>query len=230
MHFNLIQAQSSLTVTSISKPCSSVVKYWRKSHCSRLRDYISHASFITSIKSCWLIRHIYKLYTETHTRTHARTHTRTFNGPLSRTTRVSQDQKVKPIWILLKQEIVSCSGIRWAICKSAPRSRQTTMPAPHRSVFYRPDALPDAQPTASKHRKQKTLYWKWINKPTMVQQLLCHEICSSCIYTESLSDLVVKSRACLQNQHSVDKNSKVTLDFENIHFQWGNIHSYWWRR
>jgi len=33
----------------------------------------------------------------------------------------------------------------------APRSRQITMPAPHHSVFYRPDALPAAQPTASKH-------------------------------------------------------------------------------
>ena len=39
----------------------------------------------------------------------------------------------------------------WTICKSAPRSRQITMPAPHHSVFYRPDALPAAQPTASKH-------------------------------------------------------------------------------
>ena len=60
-------------------------------------------------------------------------------------------RKVKPIWILLKQETVSGSGISWAICKSAPRSRQVTTPAPHRSVFYRPDALPAAQPTASKH-------------------------------------------------------------------------------
>ena len=62
-------------------------------------------------------------------------------------------RKVKPIWILLKQEIVSGSGISWAICQSAPRSRQTTTPAPHHSVFYRPDALPAAQPTASKHRR-----------------------------------------------------------------------------
>ena len=37
---------------------------------------------------------------------------------------------VKPIWILLKQETVSGSGISWAICKSA---------------------LPPTQPTASKH-------------------------------------------------------------------------------
>ena len=51
-------------------------------------------------------------------------------------------RKVKPIWISLKQEIVSGSGISWAVCKSAPRSRQITTPAPHHSVFYRPDALP----------------------------------------------------------------------------------------
>ena len=60
-------------------------------------------------------------------------------------------RKVKPIWILLKQETVSGTGISWAVLKSAPRSRQITTPAPHHSVFYRPDALPAAQPTASKH-------------------------------------------------------------------------------
>jgi len=46
---------------------------------------------------------------------------------------------------------VSGSGISSATCKSAPHSRETTIPAPHHSVFYRPDALPAAQPTASKH-------------------------------------------------------------------------------
>ena len=66
------------------------------------------------------------------------THTHPFNDRLSRTTWVSRYQKGKPIWILLKQETVSGSGISWAICKSAPRSRQITMPAPHQSVFYRP--------------------------------------------------------------------------------------------
>ena len=51
-------------------------------------------------------------------------------------------ERQKPIWILLKQETLSSSGISWAICESPPRSRQTTMPAPHHSVFYKPDALP----------------------------------------------------------------------------------------
>ena len=83
------------------------------------------------------------------------THTHPFNGPFSGTTRVSRYQKGKPIWILLKQETVSGSGISWAMCKSAPRCRQTTTPAPHHSVFYRPDALPAAQPTVSMHWRQE---------------------------------------------------------------------------
>jgi len=58
-------------------------------------------------------------------------------------------RKVKPIWILLKQETVSGSGISWAICKSAHHSRQITTPTPHHSVFYRPDALPATQPAVS---------------------------------------------------------------------------------
>jgi len=66
-------------------------------------------------------------------------------------------RKVKLIWILLKQETVSGSGIRWDICKSTPHSRQITMPAPHRSVLYRPDALPVDQPTVSKHWRQSIL-------------------------------------------------------------------------
>jgi len=36
-------------------------------------------------------------------------------------------KKAKPIWILLKEETVSGSGISWEICKTAPRSRQITM-------------------------------------------------------------------------------------------------------
>ena len=82
-------------------------------------------------------------------------HTHTFNGPFSGTTRVSWYQKVKPIWILLEQETVSGSGISWAICKSAPRSRQITTPVPHHSVFCRSDDLPAAQPTASKHWRHR---------------------------------------------------------------------------
>ena len=57
-------------------------------------------------------------------------------------------RKVKPIWILLKQETVSGSGISWAICKSAPRSRQINTPAPHHSVFFQA-GCPSCRPTNS---------------------------------------------------------------------------------
>jgi len=73
------------------------------------------------------------------------THTHPFNFPLSGSTQVSQYQNSKTN----QQETVSGSGISWAVCKSAPRSRQVTKPAPHHSVFYRPDALPAAQPTGN---------------------------------------------------------------------------------
>ena len=90
-------------------------------------------------------RHLYMLLL-LHTHTHTRL-TALFSGlPGWAGTR-----KVKPIWILLKQETMSGSGISWAICKSAPCCRQITTPAPHHSVFYRPDDLPAAQPTASKN-------------------------------------------------------------------------------
>jgi len=77
-----------------------------------------------------------------------------------------------PIWILLKQETVIGSSISWAICKSAPRSRQITMPAPHHSIFYRPDALPATQPTMEACRQTYTwismsmwsLRWHFMNK------------------------------------------------------------------
>ena len=81
-------------------------------------------------------------YTHTQTHTHFTT---LFPGlPGSAGTR-----KVKPIWILLKQETVSGSGISWAICKSAPRSRQITTPTPHRSVFFLQAGCPSYCPTNS---------------------------------------------------------------------------------
>ena len=78
-----------------------------------------------------------------HTHTHTHSHTHTQPVP-ERSTNLD----------LQKHETVSGSGISWAICMSAPRSRQITTPAPQHSVFYRPDALPAVQRTTSKHWRQ----------------------------------------------------------------------------
>ena len=81
-------------------------------------------------------------------------HTQPFSGPLSGTTRMSRYQKGKTN---LDFTEARDSERQWHqqghICKSAPRSGQITTPAPHHSVFYRPDALLAAQPTASKHSR-----------------------------------------------------------------------------
>jgi len=69
---------------------------------------------------------------------HTHTHTRlTALCPGLPSYQKASTRKVKSIWILLKQETVSGGGIN--------------SPAPHHSVLYRPEALPAAQPTASKH-------------------------------------------------------------------------------
>ena len=73
-------------------------------------------------------------------------HTHPFNGPLSRTTRVSRYQKAKTNLDFTEARDSSGSGISWAICKSAPGCRQITMAAPHYSVFTgRVSFLPPSQ-------------------------------------------------------------------------------------
>ena len=83
---------------------------------------------------------------------------------------------------------MSGSGISWAVCKSAPRSRQTTTPL---LFFYRPDALPAAQPTASKHWRHCTnlfiitaaaatttsavcVAWAWLPAWSQLCAVQCH--------------------------------------------------------
>jgi len=52
-------------------------------------------------------------------------------------------------------EAVASDGRTGPLCKqSAHRSRQITTPTCHHSIFYRSDALSDAQPTVSKHWRQ----------------------------------------------------------------------------
>ena len=92
-----------------------------------------------------------------HARTHAHTHTRlmTLCPGLPRW---AGARKVKSIWILLKQETASGSGVSWAICKSANRSRQITMPAPPPLSFLQARCT-SCRPTNSlKALKAYTLY------------------------------------------------------------------------
>ena len=70
-------------------------------------------------------------------------------------------RKVKPIWILLEQETVSGSGISWAICKSAPRSRQIHASTPPLCFFtgQMPFLQPNQQHQSTEGNKQRS---NWI--------------------------------------------------------------------
>ena len=124
----------------------------------------------------------------THTHTHTRL-TALFPGlPGWAGTR-----KAIPIWISLKQETVSGSGISWAICKSASRSGQITMPAPYHSSFFT-GRMPFLPPNQQRQSTEGTKYW-------------CHCNINSCgmIAVKQPVDIVKYDlRLCIQyaNLHS----------------------------
>ena len=79
------------------------------------------------------------------------THTHTFNGPLSRTTRVSRYQKGKT-----NLDLTEARDSKWQwdqlsymqVCTLLQTDNHANTPP---LSFYRPDALPAPQPTASTH-------------------------------------------------------------------------------
>jgi len=78
-----------------------------------------------------------------------------FNGLCSRTTWVIRYQKGKNSLDLNKVRddgVLGCRGISWTTMQTICTSLQTDNHTSSSSLnFYRPDALPDAQPTVSKH-------------------------------------------------------------------------------
>jgi len=82
---------------------------------------------------------------------------------MSGTTRVSSYQKgktrkVKTNLDLLEQEIVSGSGICWAICKSAPHPRQ---PRQHPTTQFLQAGCPSCHPTNSVKALKATTYTEY---------------------------------------------------------------------
>jgi len=98
-----------------------------------------------------------------------KTHPHPFNGPFA--------GKVEPMWILLKQDTVSGSGISWDICKSATRSRLITMPAPHHSVFFtgRVSFLP---PNQQRQRTEGSIYTRNTMQVRRQASQLTASVCS----------------------------------------------------
>ena len=98
------------------------------------------------------------------------THTQLFNGLFSWTTWVGRYQKDKPLWILLKQEMM---GLQWRqldhmqiICISIQTDNHASTPS-----SFTPDAFPATQPTASKH-------WRHCDYMQLYVILLLLSICA----------------------------------------------------
>ena len=91
--------------------------------------------------------------------TNAHTHIHPFNGNFSRTTRVSRYQKGKT-----NLDFTDTRDSEWQrhqlghmqVCTSLQTDNHASRQHPTTQLFYRPDALPAAQPTASKHWRNKT--------------------------------------------------------------------------
>ena len=91
------------------------------------------------------------------------------------TTRMSRYQKEKTNLDFTEARDSEWQWHQLAVCKSVPRSSQITTPAPHHSVFYGPDALPAAQPTASKH-------WRIKNLPHTSTKNAMHTFCTVLVF------------------------------------------------
>ena len=113
---------------AINTTVSGVIRTWVLSHRSQTRYPLGYWDLHSAMETWDIVYDVKFLW--------HMWHTHPFNGPFQGLPRWAGTRKVKPIWILLKQETVSGSGISWAICKSAPRSRQITMPAPNHSGVF----------------------------------------------------------------------------------------------
>ena len=129
----------------------------------------------------------YKSHTiEMHTHTvtlvqtlHIHTHIHPFNGPFSRTTRVSRYQKGK-----INLDFTKARDSEWQwhqlghmqVCTLLQTDNHASTPP---LSFYRPDALPAAQPTVSKHWRDLNITYnkRKINRETTINNWQ-HNLCS----------------------------------------------------
>jgi len=125
---------------------------------------------------------------------HAHTHTHTFNGPFSGTTRVGRYQKCKT-----NLDFTKTRDSEWQrhqlghmqVCTLLQTGNHTSS-----LIFYRPDALPAVQQTASKHWRQVTFYIRQQNFSLYVAQ------CGGMVRHWQKQTLAVKWTPCCSSSSS----------------------------
>ena len=153
------------TVKSIMSACSLFHKFREPDKTAKLKDaktdtiVLYQLQLVSLLKTCdWLII----------TQVLVTRHTHPFKGPFSGTTRVGRYQKGKTNLDFTEARDSEWQWNQLGHMQSAPRFRRITTPAPRHSFFYRPDALPAAQPTASKHWRRH-----WVLFVFALKELLC---------------------------------------------------------
>ena len=104
------------------------------------------------MRKLWTIRY-YNVQTHTHTR---------LTALCPGLPRWAGTRKVKPIWILLKQETVSGCGISWAICKST--SLQTDNHDSTPPLSFLQAGCPSCRPTNSVKALKASIMYKHRHK------------------------------------------------------------------
>ena len=133
-------------------------------------------------------------FTHTHACTHAHTHTRLM-ALCPGLPRWAGTRKVKPIWILLKQETVSGS---WAICKSAHRCRQITTPTSYHSVFT--GRMPFLAPNQQCQSTEGT-----------VLHLVIHYLCEMTPILDLMFGCVSRNLKCFYKNKTCDTLAKAQI-------------------
>ena len=117
----VLEADQNWTVLELLLPCSCTFAHQMPHQCLYQQTAKPHSVYKSSLTNS----RRYPGYIHTHTR---------LTALCPGLPGWAGTRKVKPVWISLKQEILSGSGISWPACKSAPRSRQITTPTPHHSI------------------------------------------------------------------------------------------------
>jgi len=141
------------------------------------------------------------------------THTHTFNGPFSGTTQVSRYQKGKT-----NQDFTEERDSEWQrhqlgrmqVCTLLQIDNQTSTPP---LCFYRPDALPAAQPTASKHWRLFFSSWHHYygdDNLRVTDSVQCHRVPAAAVFDRNLHSntncIIQLWHATSTNQRNVDKD------------------------